>query len=172
MFILWVPIWVVFLQQRAEPDADRCARGFAWLLTAALEVPTGMIAIAGAGRLRSRWGLSSMRRRCSSSSPIRCLDLPAWLRAVERIDRVCERADSALLYDSLKADGREAEAAKYAGRSSAIQLGSQGIAALADQRSRRSTSGCASSSAESSPRATMLVLTSARPASRRCDGKL
>ena len=39
-------------------------------------------------------------------------------------------ADSALLYDSLKADGREAEAAKFAGRSTAIQLGSQGLAAV------------------------------------------
>jgi len=39
-------------------------------------------------------------------------------------------ADSALLYDSLKADGRTAEAAKQSGRYAAIQQGSQGIAAL------------------------------------------
>ena len=40
-------------------------------------------------------------------------------------------ADQALLYDTLKADGRESEAAKQSGRSAAIQMGSQGIAALA-----------------------------------------
>jgi MFS family permease len=39
-------------------------------------------------------------------------------------------ADSALLYDSLKADGREPDAAKQAGRYAAIQQASQGIASV------------------------------------------
>jgi predicted MFS family arabinose efflux permease len=39
-------------------------------------------------------------------------------------------ADTALLYDTLKADGREDQAAKQSGRSAAIQLGSQGAAAV------------------------------------------
>src|SRR5678816_3016104 len=40
-------------------------------------------------------------------------------------------ADSALLYDSLRADGRASEAALQTGRYAAIQQGSQGIASLA-----------------------------------------
>src|SRR5207247_693928 len=39
-------------------------------------------------------------------------------------------ADTALLYDTLKADGRQDQAAKHSGRYTAIQLGSQGIAAI------------------------------------------
>src|SRR5207237_9732527 len=39
-------------------------------------------------------------------------------------------ADSALLYDSLKADGRAVEASKQAGRYAAINQASQGVASL------------------------------------------
>jgi hypothetical protein len=39
-------------------------------------------------------------------------------------------ADTALLYDTLKADGRQDQAAKQTGRYAAIQQGSQGIAAV------------------------------------------
>jgi MFS family permease len=39
-------------------------------------------------------------------------------------------ADSAFVYDSLRADGREAEAVKQSGRYLAVQQGSQGVAAV------------------------------------------
>src|SRR3989441_13344814 len=45
MFILWVPIWVVFLQRKGLGLSQiGVLEGFAWVLTAALEVPSGAIA--------------------------------------------------------------------------------------------------------------------------------
>ena len=49
MFILWVPIWVVFLQRKGLSLTQiGILESIAWILTAALEVPTGLIA--------DRWG--------------------------------------------------------------------------------------------------------------------
>src|SRR5438093_12196782 len=49
MFILWVPIWVVFLQRKGLSLTQiGILEAIAWILTAALEVPTGLIA--------DRWG--------------------------------------------------------------------------------------------------------------------
>ena len=49
MFILWLPIWVVFLQRKGLSLSQvGLLEAFAWILTAALEVPTGGIA--------DRWG--------------------------------------------------------------------------------------------------------------------
>ena len=48
-FILWVPIWVVFLQGKGVALTQiGVLEGFAWLLTALAEVPTGAVA--------DRWG--------------------------------------------------------------------------------------------------------------------
>ena len=52
MFILWVPIWVVFLQRKGLGLTQiGLLEGFAWVLTAALEVPSGAIADRFAGSL-------------------------------------------------------------------------------------------------------------------------
>src|SRR5216117_2621435 len=49
MFILWVPIWVVFLQRKGLNLTEiGLLEAGAWVLTAVLEVPTGAIA--------DRWG--------------------------------------------------------------------------------------------------------------------
>src|SRR5947209_10628499 len=49
MFILWVPIWVVFLQRKGLSLTEiGLLEAGAWILTAVLEVPTGAIA--------DRWG--------------------------------------------------------------------------------------------------------------------
>ena len=49
MFILWVPIWVVFLQRKGLSLTQvGLLEGVAWTITAFLEVPTGAIA--------DRWG--------------------------------------------------------------------------------------------------------------------
>jgi MFS family permease len=133
MFILWVPIWVVFLQRKGLSLTQiGVLEAFAWILTAALEVPTGVIA--------DRWG-----RKASIAigtllysaamfliltpalSPTFLLGYALWNGSTAFVSG----ADSALLYDSLKADGREGQAAKFTGRFTAIQLGSQGLAALA-----------------------------------------
>jgi MFS family permease len=133
MFILWVPIWVVFLQRKGLSLTQiGVLEAIAWILTAALEVPTGVIA--------DRWGrkasiatgtvlyaLAMFLILTPALSPTFLLGYALWNGSIAFVSG----ADSALLYDSLKADGREAEAAKFTGRFTAIQLGSQGIAALA-----------------------------------------
>ena len=132
MFILWVPIWVVFLQRKGLSLTQiGILESIAWILTAALEVPTGLIA--------DRWGrkasiaigtllysVAMFLILTPALSPSFIVGYVLWNSSMAFVSG----ADSALLYDSLKADGREAEAAKFAGRSTAIQLGSQGLAAV------------------------------------------
>ncbi|HJW50110.1 MAG TPA: MFS transporter [Candidatus Limnocylindria bacterium] len=132
MFLLWVPIWVIFLQQKGLSLTQiGLLEAFAWLTTAALEVPTGAIA--------DRWGRKTSIALGSSLyalamfliltdalSPAFLLGYALWNSSFAFMSG----ADAALLYDTLKANGRESEAAKQSGRSLAIQQASQGIAAL------------------------------------------
>jgi predicted MFS family arabinose efflux permease len=132
MFILWVPIWVVFLQGKGLSLTQiGLLEAFAWVLTAAVEVPTGAIA--------DRWGRKTSIAAGSlvysaamfliladALSPAFLLGYALWNSSFAFVSG----ADSALLYDSLKAEGRESEAAKQAGRYAAIQQASQGIAAI------------------------------------------
>ena len=122
-FILWVPIWVVFLQGKGVTLTQiGVLEGFAWLLTAFLEVPTGGIA--------DRWGrkasiamgqilyaLAMFLILTKALSPAFLLGYALWNSASAFVSG----ADTALLYDTLKADGREDQAAKQSGRYAAIQ---------------------------------------------------
>jgi MFS family permease len=133
MFILWVPIWVIFLQDKGLSLTQiGLLEAAAWVLTAAAEVPTGALA--------DRWGrktslaLGSLVYAASmflilaeAMSPAFLLGYALWNTGFAFVSG----ADQALLYDTLKADGRESEAAQQSGRSAAIQMGSQGLAALA-----------------------------------------
>ena len=133
MFILWVPIWVVFLQRKGLSLTEvGLLEGVAWTITAFLEVPTGAIA--------DRWGrkasiavgaslyaLAMFLILAEALSPAFLLGYALWNSSTAFVSG----ADSALLYDSLKADGRAAEAAKQSGRYAAINQASQGIASLA-----------------------------------------
>jgi MFS family permease len=132
MFILWVPIWVVFLQRKGLNLTEiGLLEAGAWTLTAALEVPTGAIA--------DRWGrkasmaigafayaMAMFLILADALSPLFLLGYALWNSSSAFVSG----ADSALLYDSLRADGRASEAAKQTGRYTAIQQGSQGIASL------------------------------------------
>jgi MFS family permease len=132
MFILWVPIWVVFLQRKGLSLTQvGLLEGVAWTITALLEVPTGAIA--------DRWGrkasiavgaslyaLAMFLILAEALSPAFLLGYALWNSSTAFVSG----ADSALLYDSLKADGRAAEAAKQTGRYAAINQASQGIASL------------------------------------------
>ena len=66
MFILWLPIWVVFLQRKGlSLNQIGLLEAFAWILTAALEVPTGGIA--------DRWGRrASMSKRDVGGAQAAC----------------------------------------------------------------------------------------------------
>jgi len=132
MFILWVPIWVVFLQRKGLSLTQvGLLEGVAWTITALLEVPTGAIAdrwgrkasIAVGGSL---YGLAMFLILAEALSPAFLLGYALWNSSTAFVSG----ADSALLYDSLKADGRAAEAAKQSGRYAAINQASQGIASL------------------------------------------
>jgi len=133
MFILWVPIWVVFLQRKGLSLTQiGLLEAFAWVITAALELPTGLVA--------DRWGRkasiaigSSMYATAMFLILTPALSVPFLLGYAmwNGSFAFMSGADSALLYDSLKADGRVDQAAKYSGRLAAIQQGSQGVAALA-----------------------------------------
>jgi MFS family permease len=132
MFILWVPIWVVFLQRKGLSLTQvGLLEGVAWTITAFLEVPTGAIA--------DRWGrkasiavgaslyaVAMFLILAEALSPAFLLGYTLWNSSTAFVSG----ADSALLYDSLKADGRAAEAAKQSGRYAAINQASQGIASL------------------------------------------
>src|SRR3989454_8492960 len=132
MFILWVPIWVVFLQRKGLSLTEiGLLEAGAWILTAVLEVPTGAIA--------DRWGrkaslalgafayaMAMFLILADALSPLFLLGYALWNSSSAFISG----ADSALLYDSLKAGGRTSEGAKQTGRYAAIQQASQGIASV------------------------------------------
>ena len=132
MFILWVPIWVVFLQRKGLSLTQvGLLEGVAWTITAFLEVPTGAIA--------DRWGrkasiavgaslyaIAMFLILAEALSPAFLLGYALWNSSTAFVSG----ADSALLYDSLKADGRAAEAAKQSGRYAAVNQASQGVASL------------------------------------------
>jgi MFS family permease len=131
-FILWVPIWVVFLQGRGVALTQiGVLEGFAWLLTAFLEVPTGAIADHWGRRASIAlgiflYGLAMFLILAQALSPAFLLGYALWNSSMAFVSG----ADTALLYDTLKADGREDQAAKQSGRYAAIQQGSQGLAAV------------------------------------------
>jgi MFS family permease len=131
-FILWVPIWVVFLQGRGVSLSQiGLLEAGAWLLAAVIEVPTGAIA--------DRWGRKATIALgaalysaamflvlADALSPLFLVGYALWNSSMAFVGG----ADSAFLYDSLRADGREAEAVAQTGRYLAVQQASQGIAAL------------------------------------------
>ena len=132
MFILWVPIWVVFLQRKGLSLTQvGLLEGVAWTITAFLEVPTGAIADRWGRKASiavgaSLYGLAMFLILAEALSPAFLLGYALWNSSTAFVSG----ADSALLYDSLKADGRAREAAKQSGRYAAINQASQGIASL------------------------------------------
>src|SRR5947199_743338 len=131
-FILWVPIWVVFLQGKGLSLTQvGLLEGVAWTITAFLEVPTGAIADRWGRKASiavgaSLYGIAMFLILAEALSPAFLVGYALWNSSTAFVSG----ADSALLYDSLKADGRAAEAAKQSGRYAAIQQASQGIASL------------------------------------------
>ncbi|HEV8468064.1 MAG TPA: MFS transporter [Candidatus Limnocylindria bacterium] len=132
MFILWVPIWVVFLQRKGLGLSQiGVLEGFAWVLTAALEVPSGAIADRFGRKASIAMGaflysVAMFLILSEALSPAFLLGYALWNSSTAFVSG----ADSALLYDSLKAGGRTSEAAKQTGRYTAIQQASQGIASV------------------------------------------
>ena len=93
MFILWVPIWVVFLQRKGLSLTEvGLLEGVAWTITAFLEVPTGAIADrwgrkASIALGASLYGLAMFLILADALSPA----FLVGIRALEFVDRVRER---------------------------------------------------------------------------------
>ncbi len=103
----------------------------AWVLAAAIEVPTGAIADrwgrkASMALGTSLYALAMFLILTEALSPTFLLGYALWNTSFAFISG----ADTAFLYDSLKADGRADEAAKQSGRYLAITQGSQGVASV------------------------------------------
>lgn len=132
-FHLWIPIYILFLQQERGISLTMIAvmEGLGWIATALFEVPTGAVA--------DRFGRKvSLMIGGLTLGPIIILygivEYFPLLLLIHILWNACmafaSGADSALLYDSLKASGREVEYSKVIGRQMAmIQLasGSAGV---------------------------------------------
>jgi len=147
-FLLWIPIWVVFLQDKGVSLTQiGVLESVAWVLSAGLEVPSGAIA--------DRWGrkasmaigtflysMAMLLILADALSPMFLLGYALWNTSFAFISG----ADTAFLYDSLKADGRASlrNSPAATSRSRRRHRGSHPCSA---HGSRRSTSRSASPSA-------------------------
>jgi MFS family permease len=124
---VWIPVWVVFLtvQQGFSLAQVTAADGLYFLATTVLEVPTGAVADRW-GRSKSV-GLGCLVLACAlvafayaTTFPLMMCSFMLWALAAA----LMSGADLALLYDSLRALGREAEYERHAGRGeAAVWLG-------------------------------------------------
>lgn len=131
-FFLWLPIWIVYFQQRGMTLTQiGVLDAVGWVLMAAAEVPTGGLAdrygrkralAAGAVLL----GVSMFAITTEVFSPVFLVGWMLWGVA----HTFFSGADSAFLYDTLKADGRANEYSRYAGWHWGVLQGSQGVASL------------------------------------------
>ncbi|MGE5704212.1 MAG: MFS transporter [Clostridia bacterium] len=132
-FQLWIPIFTLFLQQERGISMAMIAtmEGLAWIVAALSEVPTGALAdkkgrkvslIVGGFLL----GPVIMLYGIVDYFPMLLLLHLLWNAFASFISG----ADSALLYDSLKASGRAGEYSRFIGRQMAILQFSGGCAGL------------------------------------------
>lgn len=131
-FYLWMAIWVVFLQQRGMNLTQiGTLDAVGWIIMAAAEVPTGAIADTYGRKTSMALGAllfatSMFAVTADVLSPVFLVGYLLWGASHTLISG----ADMAFLYDSLKAEGREQEHPKVAGRYMAVMQGSQAVAGL------------------------------------------
>jgi MFS family permease len=130
---LWLPIWVIFFQQRGVGLAEiGIMDGVSTLLMALAEVATGAVADRW-GRKTSMMigaalhGLAILGLTTGVFSPIFVVAWMIWGVSYTFISG----ADMAFLYDTLKADGRSDEHRWFAGRWIAVEHACAGVAAFA-----------------------------------------
>jgi MFS family permease len=130
---LWLPIWVIYFQQRGVGLAELgIMDGVSTLLMALAEVATGAVADRW-GRKTSMMigaalhGLALLGLTTGVFSPLFVVAWMIWGVSYTFISG----ADMAFLYDTLKADGRSAEHRWFAGRWIAVEHACAGAAAFA-----------------------------------------
>lgn len=132
-FQLWIPVWIVFLtiDRGFSLTQVTSAEGLFLIGVLLLEVPTGAIADRY-GRSRSMamgavaLGLAVLVFAFTNSFTILLISFLTWSVA----SALMSGADMALLFDTLKAVGREDEYERLAGRGLALQWGGVGVATL------------------------------------------
>jgi len=132
-FHLWMPIWLVFLQDRGLTLAQVGVLDAAgWVLQSTAELPTGALADGYGRRLSMALGalLLGVGLLAVQAEPFSVPFLVGYmLWGVSHT--FIGGADSAFLYDSLKAAGREDEYPRRAGQYTAVIWGAQATAAVA-----------------------------------------
>lgn len=132
-FQLWIPVWIVFLtvDQGFSLTEVLIAEGLFLVAVVLLEVPTGAIADRY-GRSTSLalgafvLGLAVFAFAFATNFPLLLVSFLTWSLA----STFMSGADTALLFDTLKAAGRTAEFEKRAGRGAAISWLGIGLATL------------------------------------------
>ncbi len=131
-FYLWLPIWVIFLQQRGLVLSQiGTLDAIGWVVMAAVHIPAGAVADTYGRRTSMLLGavlnaVAMFAVTAKVLSPIFLVGYLLWGSSWTFIGG----ADMAFLYDSLKADGRLRDYPKVTGRYMAAMHGSQALASL------------------------------------------
>jgi MFS family permease len=132
-FYLWMPIWLVFLQGRGLTLTQiGVLDAFGWVLQSVAELPTGALADLYGRKVSMALGafLLGAGLLAVQSEPLSILFLLGYM--IWGVSHTfIGGADSAFLYDSLKAAGREGEYTRLAGQYSAVMWTAQATAAVA-----------------------------------------
>lgn len=132
-FQLWIPVWIVYLTlERGFSFSQITAAESVYLLgVLALEVPTGAIADRYGRRVSLGLGAVSLASSVTvfafTTSPVVLFVSFAWWAVATTL---MSGADMALLFDTLKAAGREHEYERLAGRGQAMSWSGVGLATL------------------------------------------
>lgn len=130
-FQLWIPVWIVYLtiNQGFSLTQVTGAEGLFLVAVVLLEVPTGAVA--------DRWG-RTISLGLGAMVLAACVLIFAFTTSFAVLvgsfllwsvaQTLMSGADMALLFDSLKASGREAQFERFAGRGSAMNWGGAGLA--------------------------------------------
>jgi predicted MFS family arabinose efflux permease len=128
---MWMPVWILFLQGRGMSLGQiGVFDAIGWVIMALSEVPTGAVADRW-GRKTSLalgallYGLAMFALTARLLSPIFIVGVLLWNTSMT----LWSGADSALLYDTLAADGRAGDFARLSGRSQAVLQVAQGLGA-------------------------------------------
>lgn len=132
-FQLWIPVWIVYLTLERGFSFSQVTAAEALFLIGVmvLEVPTGAVADRYGRRVSLGLGALSLASSVTifafTTSPVVLFASFAWWAVATTL---MSGADLALLFDTLKAAGREAEYERLAGRGQAIEWAGVGLATL------------------------------------------
>jgi MFS family permease len=130
----WLPIWIIYYQQRGLSLIEiGLLESATWIVSALAEIPTGALAdrygrrlSLAAGALLMGLSVLGLTMPGPALSPLFIIAAILWPTAFTLING----ADNALLYDSLVAAGREPDYRRVLGHATAVQQATQGVTSL------------------------------------------